>query len=930
MLRSGRAPALALVLLVATSAGAASFPPELRFRTLHARRASVHFHDPLEPAARRVAALADQILERHETRYGVRVGRVQIVVADTDDDPNGFATPFPYPLVQIRVAAPDGSDLFGNHDGWLRLVLTHELAHVVHLEQARGALGVARRILGRAPLLFPNTLTPTWMIEGLATFEETEGTAFGRGRNPDSRMVLRMAALEGRFPPIDRAVLGLDAWPGGQAAYLFGEAFLRQLSGAYGVTTLPRLARVHAGRAFPFLDDFTARKVTGAAFSRRWAEWAEAERGAFELEAESRRDEGLTRSQPVTDRGVRQTGPRFSPDGEMLAYTSGTLDRYREIRLVARDGSGDRRLALRNGGSGLAWTPDGKTLVYDEPDRYRLFRSVSDLRRLDVRSGRSRRLTRGLRARDPDVTPDGSTVVFVRRFPDRSDVFAIGLDGARLRRITQSPPDTEWSGPRVSPDGRRVVASRWSAGGFLDLALVDMETGAVVALTHDRAKDVEPAWLPDGTGVVYRSDRDGASNLYRLDLSGGAPVRLTNVLGGAFAPDVARDGRTIAFADYSARGFDVHLLRLEPSAEQEAPAFRDPYPQALPEPAPFAGAVDRYRPFPVALPRFWLPYLARRDRDWQIGAVTAGADPLLQHAYALEARYGTATRRGGLRAAYQYDRLRPTLLLTVEDTTAAGQPSALRTRELSFSASLPLHRTQRASHDVSLGWRRRRESLEGSAPRALDLGGVEAGYAFGSARRYPFSISPVDGARLRLAALRETPALGSDVSLTTLTADARAYFKLGPGALALRLAGGTTFGQPAFRRSFAVGGFPDGALRDVVRTNLSVLRGYPEAAFTGRSFWSANIEARLPLAHPQRGLRTLPLFLRHLHVAGFVDAGDAWSGALGDARVRSAIGIALGADSQLAHALPITFSVGVARGLRRGETQFYLRNGLSF
>jgi hypothetical protein len=40
----------------------------------------------------------------------------------------------------------------------------------------------------------------SWMIEGLATYEETEMTAFGRGRNPDSRRWSGMAALEGRFP----------------------------------------------------------------------------------------------------------------------------------------------------------------------------------------------------------------------------------------------------------------------------------------------------------------------------------------------------------------------------------------------------------------------------------------------------------------------------------------------------------------------------------------------------------------------------------------------------------------------------------------------------------------------------------------------------------------------------------------------------------
>ena len=131
--------------------------------------------------------------------------------------------------MNVRAVAPDGSDGFGNHEGWLRLVLTHELAHTVHLEEARGPLARRRASSSAARRSCSRTrFAMSWMIEGLATYEETELTAFGRGRNPDSRMVLRMAALEGRFPKEDQAIYALDAWPGGQTPYLFGEAFLRR------------------------------------------------------------------------------------------------------------------------------------------------------------------------------------------------------------------------------------------------------------------------------------------------------------------------------------------------------------------------------------------------------------------------------------------------------------------------------------------------------------------------------------------------------------------------------------------------------------------------------------------------------------------------------------------------------------------------------
>ena len=116
----------------------------------------------------------------------------------------------------------------------------------MHLEQARGLWAVGRKLMGRAPIFFPNTLAMSWMIEGLATYEETELTAFGRGRNPDSLMVVRTAALEGGFAKEDQAIYALEAWPGGQVPYVFGETLLRRLTERSGADTIPKLGRQHA------------------------------------------------------------------------------------------------------------------------------------------------------------------------------------------------------------------------------------------------------------------------------------------------------------------------------------------------------------------------------------------------------------------------------------------------------------------------------------------------------------------------------------------------------------------------------------------------------------------------------------------------------------------------------------------------------------
>lgn len=927
-------PALALLLVASTSA-AASFPPGLRFRSLSTRQVVVTYPQPLEAMARQAAALATEILDRHELRYGIDVRPVHLVIADTSDDSNGFATPLPYPLVHIRAVAPDGSDDFGNHDGWLRLVLTHELAHVVHLEQARGVLGAGRRVFGRAPFLFPNSLTPGWFIEGLASYEETEGTAFGRGRNPDWKMVRRVAALSGRFPE-DRGTIGLDAWPGGQAAYIYGEGFARDLQARFGDDTLPRLARVHSGRVIPYTDEWTAQTVTGASFHERWKEWQRGLVETSQAEADAIRARGVTASRALTARGIRQVGPRFSPDGAWIAYTSRTLERYGEIRLVRPDGSGDRALVRRNGGSTLAWSADATALVYDQPEVFRTFSVYSDLSVADVASGRRRRLTRGLRARDPDVGRAGR-VAFVREQGGGSELFEIRLDGSGLRPITRSDPGTTWSGPRWSPTGTELVASRWSKGGYLDVVRVDASSGAVTELTHDRAKDVEPAWTPDGAHVVFRSDRDGVSNLYAVRVADGALFRITNEIGGAFAPDVDPAGTQLAFAAYTAAGYDVRVAALALGALAPAPPFVDPYGTTRDDPPPATEPDRPYRPLPALLPRFWSPYATGVfSGELQAGIVTAGADPLFRHAYGVDLHYGFDSERAGFRGYYQYDRFRPTFVVSLEDTSDAAKAGGyLGTRELIVRAGLPLQRSFHLAQSASLAYRRRREtSAVVDRPRdTLELGALELGWSLSSARQFPYSVSPVEGFRLQLAHAREDPAFGSEVALGKTTADLRLYTRVfgATDALALRVGGGATHGRPAFLESYAIGGFPDASLLDVVRTNPAVLRGYDDNAFRGRSLLYANAEYRVPLAHPQRGVRSYPLFLRHLHATAFFDAAEVWSESFRAADLKKGAGAALGADWTAFHRIPLTTVVGLAYGFDEGgKTQAWFRLGLSY
>ena len=75
-----------------------------------------------------------------------------------------------------------------------------------------------------------------------------------------------------------------------------------------------------------------------------------------------------------------------------------------------------------------------RRIVFDEPEVYRPFSICSDLLAVDVASGRRRRLTRGVRARDPDVSRDGRGSSSCASRAERSELAEIGLDGPGAAR----------------------------------------------------------------------------------------------------------------------------------------------------------------------------------------------------------------------------------------------------------------------------------------------------------------------------------------------------------------------------------------------------------------------------------------------------------------------------------------------------------------
>ena len=107
------------------------------------------------------------------------------------------------------------------------------------------------------------------------------------------------------------------------------------------------------------------------------------------------------------------------------------------------------------------------------------------------------------------------------------------------------------SAPALSPDGKRVAISRIDAtSGNTDIWLLEFARGVATRFTFDPAEDRNPVWSPDGSKIVFASQREGSWGIYQKtsNLVGGEGLVYKS--GGSAAPfptDWSRDGRFVLF-----------------------------------------------------------------------------------------------------------------------------------------------------------------------------------------------------------------------------------------------------------------------------------------------------------------------------------------------------------------------------------------------
>ncbi len=919
-----------------------------QWKTLSTAHFHIHHEIEKKEYAQNLAAIAERVHGRLSGWLGWQPQEpTEVVILDTVDASNGYATPLPYNSIVIYMSAPVDGELMDQMP-WLEMVFTHEYVHILHLDMAHDGPQAVRTVFGRSMDLFtlmdfPQLFAPTWVTEGIAVYGESDNqSGYGRLNSAFYDAMMRMEVQRGLYSLTELSYNSAFRWPYGQV-YLYGAYFFKFAEARYGRAAVGNYIRVYGSNLIPFRMQKRSRQIFGKPAEEVWAEFQQYLTQHFAPQLDALKQQSRYSTTTIHDAPYTSSALAAAGNGD-LYFLHDDNSSAPQIRRIGIDGSNVAVVEGR-GVQELDWHDEAglllsKFAVCDNTNVY------ADLYLWQAGMASAKRLTHCGRYTFAQWRPDGRAIAAIQSGAGLSRLVLLDGAGKKLADLAELPPGDTLGHIDWSPDGASIVASVQRKKSGWNLELLDVHTRQWQALTAGSNLLQRPQFSKNGSEIYFLSDHGKVWNLRRLTLGGNRIDTLSNSLS-AITEAVQMPDRSFRLVEYTPQGKAIIALAPNGAADMQGfPTQQSQLPsvEAISNAADYqpdtSAGISDYSPWSTLRPHSWFPLLDTSAGDVSYaGVMLNGSDALDFHSWnAVPLYYYGQKQLGGLASYSFYNKL--TLSAQREFFILGNANSTLlyRDDEVRYQALLH-HSFNTLDSSLYLAAGVANEAID---TRVIKGAGVDQAYnnritgsiaRFDNSRVYKHSISPVEGRTVQLLGESYDLLGGSDFSGKTTRVDWHEYIALGGNqALHFRLlrAEGDTGIRP-----YHLGGVSEMLSKIGGDTGLGrrdfPLRGYPSglAALSGSNMGLFTAEWKMPLGYHYDGWFVPPLGIGRESLTLFVDSGDAWNqGEAAD--IRTGIGVEWSIEALLGYdLLKVATTLGYARGLDEGgESRLYLRVNL--
>ena len=882
-----------------------------------------------------------------------------ILVADNADSANGFTMPVLDVGIVLIATPPDTYYSTQYADDWIKLLVFHEYAHELNIDPTTGFMEWLRVVFG--DIIRPNGLWPVWMLEGLAVYFETRTSTLGRGRSPYYESILRAALIDGKLGDpknfgfsLDRVNGDYPFFPGGEIPYLFGYHLWKSFAKERPDTDIGEYS-IRSSHRVPYFIEGNLENITGKHWIDYWNSFVKDAKERLEPQLAKIKEKGQTPSEHLTHAGYSAQGAAFSPDGKYLAINQITPKKRQGIYLKELSTGKEKWISDTIGGLGMAFSKDSRYLIYSSLSNYKTYYTFSDIFVYDLAEDKTTQVTHGIRAKDPDLSPDGSHLVFIQSSKGSNLVRQASIqitDGKvklfDFKTVDAQSPFAILGNPRFLNDQEVVYSSQELGKPFSDLKVSSIDGKSSRILYHDGSMNRFP--YPDHGDVYFVSDSSGIENLYKINPVSPQAIQVTNVATGVIAPFAVKDPFIFA-SEMTSQGYELAKLTMAATAPQSEKVATPSAPQSITEalksPPIQIPASEPYSPWDTLSPRQWSPFayaMSGSTSGITVGGEVLGFDATGQHQYLGLGAYNFKSKTVDGLLSYTLYTFRPSITfsayaLTFDIGTDGSGTFYKREYETRVALDYPIFFTYSSLRPSIYGfmdWNGIYNLNTGqrSGSRDFEFGnsnvpGFGASLTYSDAETSKLGFMSEKGSTISVAA--ENRINTKHYSLWKYLASATHYFKVGDHSVfqpQIRYLG-SSYPAASDRSYSLVYGKNTASITDR-GTSLSLssigIRGYSDVSFAFRGAGVGSLNFHFPLSEIFEGIGdTLPVFVKQLHGFVFADGAYIQSHRFNNPFLPS-YGGGLSLDTTLLIRAPIKFNFEIQNGTKKefgGDSQLF-------